>query len=520
VKERGDEGGQEEEDEEDMNPLPTPPISIKIGPPKGKKRTYEGQSQPADTPVPGDPTRREGEAEGTEVKVKVEEDDDLPYRLGILARPGKTIPLPDVDSVASTPTLLEYVGKVSVEGEKEATMVEEPQAIQVFVTKEVEERVERPKEAMLMELVATLKDLKLELAGRPGIKRLVEGVESEVGQALRNEHNAEGDVCMKEREGLTDDPQNPPTYYQGLDLDVPTLPLMLMRIRELERRMDAEEKAFGEYQWKVSGAEIRMEDRVGALEGKTKELAKKTRREKGGHDQEGWTTVKRQQGPGRAVTRAMWTSLEGRVDARGKDMGEIRGRLGEVEREAKRLDTWKRRVEDLERHVTEVQIAANEAEIKVTRLDGRIEELRSRADQAKIQDVTELAANVTANLFQVYFRIDTLERHVVGVDRVMGAMWLAVNPTSEKESLDRVNNLATIWNSTTDAFRSRNNELVAIVTGTVRPPSFANSTLRASAPSFIPSKQNVVPAPLSVPTFGPKNDTKEKTYSSATATRI
>jgi hypothetical protein len=290
---------------------------------------------------------------------------------------------------------------------------------------------------------------------------------------------------------------------------------MMLRIRDLERRMEAEEKAFGEYQWRAGGTEIRLEDRIGALEGKVKEWEKRGKRDRGGGpDKDGWKVVKHHQNPGRAVTRAMWTSLEGRVNARGKDMGEIRGRLGEAEREISRLDTWKRRVEDLEHHVADVRIAAGEAELRVTRQDGRIEELGARSDQNKLKAVAELNANITANFYQAYYRLDTLERHVVGVDQILGAMWLAVNPTTEKESLDRVNNLATIWSSTTDTFRARTNELAAIVSGTTRPSSFANSTLRASAPSFTPSKQNVIPAPLSVPVYATKNDTKNKTYSS------
>ena len=228
---------------------------IKVGPPRGKKEKSTQLVTPLAT------LTDEGTKEDF-VKVKVEEDEDLSFKLGILFKP-------EVPAVS--------------EGDKSAS-----DDSQVCFSDLSSERVAPPtsddeqihdQAEILTDLVETLKSLKLELAKSMDLEteKMIQVVERNAEELKKlkekggDAKDKDGDVEMrKERtEGTSPAPAYRPTSpapgNENIDPYAPKSPVEI-KLEDVTERMQKMEEEVRQIEWKMTGDEAKAEERMALTE--------------------------------------------------------------------------------------------------------------------------------------------------------------------------------------------------------------------------------------------------------------
>ena len=242
---------------------------VKIGPPRGKK----GKSAQLVTPLATLP--EEGPEEDF-VKVKVEEDEDLPFKLGILFKPG-------VSAVSE--------GDKSTSGDSQVRFSDSSSERAIPPTSD--DGQIRDQAEILADLVDTLKTLKLELAKSldSETEKMIQTVEGNAEELKKLREKGEetkdrdGDVEMKKErtEGNSPAPAYRPTSPapggETVDPYAPKSPVEI-KLEDIAERLQRMEEGVREMEWKMAGEESKTGERMALTE--VRVTALETRQNEGG----------------------------------------------------------------------------------------------------------------------------------------------------------------------------------------------------------------------------------------------
>ena len=464
------------EDWERRVPPNTPASEMKIGPPRKPKKT--GAPKPFVKSEFGilteDETREEfGKWEGVpedskemvvvkaksrepdEVEVKEEEDEDLPFRLGLLLRT-------DVEKV--------------VTGESEVRTTTEPRA-PTFT--QPDKDIVRPKEDVLVGVVSVLAELRRELASSIDLEtsRLINEVETNAGRLLelKESKDKDGDVVMVNERGEGDlvpayRPSSTDIAKMEDGLYVPKSPLksQLDEIRDGLDRVTGESR---DLEWRMNGVESRAEERMLAIETRLAVL-EALHTESG----EGWTIVKppkpRTRARGGYNHRGSWQKVETEVEELKETIDELQAFVKRTEETLKEWNPIPGRVDELERRTTEggERMEAIEKRVVADALGNRdlekeVKEVRLRLDLT-LREVAGGRSLVGAGLLprvikleerfsEIAYRLETSELLSEWIDQKILAVWMAILAQDPAEACVRAAMVRLAWLCAAEAQRQR-----------------------------------------------------------------
>ena len=497
-------------------PLEPPPPLRKIGPPKrpGKANptTHENwetddkkpvkvgprakRSKPFNTkmlPETSAPTR-----EGSVVRIKEEEDEDRPYRLGLLARAAipdlsqpmiAAVPAPVSQGVPGAfPPDLVYPQENKDEPMVEEGKEEESGPSRQYISHNPEESIRltntptehaRPLQEVLPEVILLMQKLQYEigLALNEETRELTRTIERKSWNMLewahaRKERRAkdkDGDVDMEgedQPEGKDVVPDYSPTSpKQDSPENVSFAPTAsTLRIEEVEEKMQEVEKEMRDAQWKALGRETRFEERVSFLEARLAAL--EVGAEEGG---EPWVKVKsprqRKEPYDRPTTRSMAPRFEEKVDAVASDVDGLRSRIAGVEEVAKEIETVREKIGKIEINMAGVRGGATAGEKRIEDLENKWAEVRLRLSlmaRDTIQNKLQLSIcspqrinRIENRVLGVEYRASTLEEQLIWSDQKLRGFWHALSAPTSADAVVRTAALSLIWAHADDLYKQR-----------------------------------------------------------------
>ena len=426
--------------------------------------------------------------------MKKEEDEDMPYRMGLLSRttPTSSTTSQLTDSNLSSPPTLEYPEpEHSNAPDGEARMSEDvaitnpPQSQDVpmkgvSVPQKTSDGHVRPSREVLVDVIQLMNKLRYEL----GISLdqeaadLANNVEIKAWRWLkiknaREDQKRKGedeDVEMNEEDedGERKDPI--PDYRPTSTMPEPSerapsynpTPSTL-RVEEMEERIQQVEKDIRELQWVAGRDESKFDDKISVLEARLAALEVRSEEE-----EEPWVKVKSprrrttREHYDRPTTRSMVPQVEEKVDAAAQDIAEAQNRIREVEGG---VDEIRRRLGGMEIAIAGVQTEVKSGEKRIVGLETKWEEMRLKQAIVMRDHAAErilLTTGVLQRLTKlerrqliVEYRIVTTEAQLVWEDNKLRALWGVITAPTPAEALTRTAALNTVWTNATEAYKHR-----------------------------------------------------------------
>ena len=438
-------------------------------------------------------------------KIKVEEDDEKPYRMGLLHRPGYgegVLETDDDDDMSFLSELEERAGVTppntldepsngegvpaaprvrSVElpglgfkitGFDESEDEDDIPLLEVIPPDLSSEGSSRTSDEILSEIVDTLKKLRLEFASAIDVETrwMVQDLElgAEKLQKLKEagvaKAGSEDEVMGKPNEEKDPVPEYQPQETMAVD------PHQGDPVEALDQKIDAVGRDLRDLEWRMEGDDSRAERKwrmaeakIVALEVRMKEFAKELAR-----------TGQMEASPSRKKSsrdlgeyhglRGRVQKVENRVQAAAKEINGVRARVVDVERAIKEIGEIRRKVNGLD-----VLLGSVHGEVmvwgrRVVTVEVKIEEGRLRQEHFS----RELAANwaiihtclprvgrLEAKLTEVDYRLTTAEEQNVWLDQKVRAVWLAAMATDLVEKTAYCNGVRATWDMASAAFARR-----------------------------------------------------------------
>ena len=414
---------------------------VKIGPPRGKK----GKSAQLVTPLATLP--EEGPEEDF-VKVKVEEDEDLPFKLGILFKPG-------VSAVSE--------GDKSTSGDSQVRFSDSSSERAIPPTSD--DGQIRDQAEILADLVDTLKTLKLELAKSldSETEKMIQTVEGNAEELKKLREKGEetkdrdGDVEMKKErtEGNSPAPAYRPTSPapggETVDPYAPKSPVEI-KLEDIAERLQRMEEGVREMEWKMAGEESKTGERMALTE--VRVTALETRQNEGGPTRR---SPRRGEAASQVVTRGKARELEGKVGKLGHDIRALQAQFEELLPLASGWEATKEWVKALEERIAgaEGEIAAGAQ--RTVGLATKWEENRLRQEITNRQ-ITAVLPRMTKSedrLLEAEYRLATSEEQMIWTDQKLRAIWMFIHAPSVDEARLRAASIRTIWSAAAEAYNRR-----------------------------------------------------------------
>ena len=327
----------------------------------------------------------------------------------------------------------------------------------------------RPTNEILTDILNEVKKLQAELEGSRdiGAKQSIQELAMTVGRRLgiRDEDGdvrMEGDAPMEEGEVTSAyRPASPPTEET---LYVPKSPVE-RKLEGMEDQIDELQKVLREHMWQVTRDEVKLDDRLTALEGRLAVLEIPPNEEEEGQ----WTVVKsnRRRSPresqDRPVTRGMLQRVEGRTEGVAKDFSALKKRVGGLEKSYRELNELRRKVAEVEGELTGVKKEAGEGDRKTSALEAKWEEIRLRQELVTRENgrvmiskgLPPRVSKLEVLLHEVNYRLDTLEAQGGWIDRIMGGIWLVTVANNPVDRSLVTAGLRTTWDGAVEYLRRR-----------------------------------------------------------------
>ena len=427
--------------------------------------------------------------------MKKEEDEDMPYRMGLLSRttPTSGSTSQSTDSNISSPPTLEYPEpEHSKDPDGEARMSEDVAATTPPHSQDVPMKTVpnppktsdghvRPSREVLVDVIQLMNKLRYEL----GISLdqeaadLANNVEIKAWRWLkiknareeekRRDVDGDEDVEMEgDEEGERKDAV--PDYRPISTMPEPSerapsynpTPSTL-RVEEIEERIQQVEKDIRELQWVAGRDESKFDEKISVLEARLAALEVRSEGE-----EEPWVKVKSprrrttREHYDRPTTRSMVPRVEEKVDAAAQDIAEAQNRMREVEGG---VDEIRRRLGGMEIAIAGVQTEVKSGEKRIVGLETKWEEMRLKQAIVMRDHAAErilLTTGVLQRLTKlerrqliVEYRIVTTEAQLVWEDNKLRALWGVITAPTPAEALTRTAALNTVWTNATEAYKHR-----------------------------------------------------------------
>jgi hypothetical protein len=506
-------------------PPNTPTEEVKIGPPTLRRSgTSAINAKPAGTNLKGSGKRISTSRKSTPfqsqpvlesavpdedlVKVKEEEDEDWPFRMGILGRPSPpTSSTQDsnessstkVSSATSSPPKLTYSADARADPKQTIPKDVRPDeqhamTLDNVVTSEgILEGGVRPAKEILTELVQVLAKLKGEFAASMDkeARQQISWLEANSAKFLEGA-DEDGDVDMEGNE-RTMEKEPVPAYRPTTPLEpgeIPYIPKPLAEIRFsiLEKDIREVEKEVRESMWQATRDQVKWEDQLEIVEGRLGALEIHPRQGddrfealearlaalemNSGQQEEPWTVVRgsrrhpAREVHNRLVTRNMLRAVENKADGAIRDVSNVRKRVGDLEEALREADELRKKLAEIEGEMEGVKRETEEGGKKITALELQVGEARLRQELASrdnqqgkknlvIAGLPPRVSKLESRSNEAFYRIVTLEEQARWANRIQGAMWLALSGNNPTEAAIQATTLQATWVAADEALKRR-----------------------------------------------------------------
>ena len=494
----------EEEGGESRVPPNSPDKPIRVGPPPTKngqraRRRHPFSQHTAQTESSARDYGLDKLAEAA-VKVKEEEDEDAPFKNGILARgdpiteiemvplpqgspPDIPPPPPDLtypDDDISRVHLSETTGKVTefngpFGDPTDPDDDDPPPPLLPASPPSITLKRGRSSRAVLSDIVLNLRKLRLELGvtfdietqgmiekmERSTHRLMMTGIAKGPSEARTMVAGPDGDIVMGERGRAVSEG---PGHQSTIPTEYSLSPASLSRFEELMDRVRTLQGMVMSYQWKKVDDQNDLDAKVDGLESRIASL-EVLRIE----DDTAATTRRRTyRGPTeRPLTRGSANKLDNKIEQCTTAINGLQTRFQEAEALLENLRGSRERVQEAEKRIVKIEGAVGKQDTKFANLVARIDEVLQQGSVSRDPPTPHLAptpgfylrvSRIESNLLNFHQRISSNEEQLSLIEQRLRCFWVIGASSDPTDALAQVAHLRNVWAAATLAWNRRQSQ--------------------------------------------------------------
>ena len=497
-------GKVEEEGEILRVPPNTPDRPIRIGPPPTKtgQRARRRHPFPKHSVLTDSSTRDCGLDKLAEaaVKVKEEEDEDAPFKNGILTRSNpitevEMVPLPqgsppDIpppppdltypDDDVSRVHLSEPSGKVTefngpTSDPTDPDDDDPPPPLLPASPPPLTLKRGRSSRVILSDIVLNLRKLRFELGVAFDIETqgMIEKMERSTHRLLMMDEakgpreartmtaGPDGDIVMGERGRAVSEG---PGHQSTIPTEYSLSPASLSRFDELMDRVRTLQGMVMSYQWKKVDDQNDLDTKVDGLESRIASLEVLRIED----DTIATTRRRTYRGPTeRPLTRGNANRLDNKIEQCATTISGLQTRLQEAEALLENLRGSRERVQEAERRIVRIESAIGKQDTKFANLVARIDEVLQQGSVTQDPQTPHLTptpgfylriSRIESNLLNFHQRISSNEEQLNLIEQRLRSFWVIGASSDPTDALSQVAHLCNVWAAATLAWNRRQSQ--------------------------------------------------------------
>ena len=505
-KEEDTKEAEEKDDEVSRVPPNSPDTTIRVGPPlptKVGQRARRRHPFPKRSTLADSLTRDYGLEALAEaaVKVKEEEDEDAPFRNGILAKSGpiteiEMVPLPqgsppdipppppeltypDDDSgrtylLGSSGKVTEFQGPFENPTNPDDDDDPPPPLLPASPPSNTLKRG-RPSRAVLLDIVQNLRRLRSELEMAFDIETqsmiermeksthrlLMTGVAKSPSEACTMVAGPDGDIVMREKGRAVSEG---PGHQSTIPTEYSLSPASLSRFDELMDRVRTLQGMVMSYQWKKVDDQNDLDAKVDGLESRIASL------EVLRIEDDATVTTRRRtyRGPAeRPLTRGNANKLDNKIEQCATAINGLQTRFQEAEALLENLRGSRERVQEAERRIVKLEEAIGKQDTKFANLVARIDEVLQQGSVTRDPPTPHLTptpgfylrvSRIETNQLNFHQRISSNEEQLSLLEQRLRCFWNIGAASDPADALAQVAHLRNVWAAATLAWNRRQSQ--------------------------------------------------------------